>query len=73
MSRKLWTKMWKEWRQQYPDQLALHSNDLNIHETTSYINTCQTQSKVFNFLCLPRETSENLFKFESLAHLKVAV
>ena len=34
---------------------------------------CLTQSEVYNFLCLPRGTSESLFKVESLAHLKVGV
>ena len=37
----------------------------------SYIIICQTQTEVYNFLYLPRETSENIFKVESLAHLKV--
>ena len=71
----------KEWEQQYSDQLALHFNDLSIHGTAlqykvskaSYITICLTQSEVYNFLCLPRGTSENLFKVESLAHLKVGL
>ena len=71
----------KEWEQQYSDQLALHFNGLSIHEIAlqykaskaSYITVCQTQSEDYNFLCLPRGTSENLFKVESLAHLKVGV
>ena len=37
----------------------------------SYINICQTQREVYNFLCLPQGTAENIFKVESLAHLKV--
>ena len=37
----------------------------------SYISICQTQSEVYNFLYLPRGTSENIFKVESLAQLKV--
>ena len=37
----------------------------------SYINICQTQSEVYNFLYLPRGNSENIFKVESLVHLKV--
>ena len=70
----------KEWEQQYSDQLALHFNDLSIGTAlqykvskASYITICLTQSEVYNFLCLPRGTSENLFKVESLAHLKVGV
>ena len=57
--------------------LTLHFNDFNIYETVikiskaSYINVCQTQSEVYNSLYLPRVTSENIFKVESLAHLKV--
>ena len=70
-----------EWEQQYSDQLALYFNDLSIHEAAfqykvskaSYITMCLTQSEVYNFLCLPRGTSESLFKVESLAHLKVGV
>ena len=71
----------KEWEQQYSDQLALHFNDLSIHGTAlqykvskaSYVTICLTLSEVYNFLCLPRGTSENLFKVESLAHLKVGL
>ena len=36
-----------------------------------YINIYQTESEVYNFIYLPRGTSENIFKVESLAHLKV--
>ena len=37
----------------------------------SYISICQTQREVYNFLYLPQETSENIFKVESWAYLKV--
>ena len=36
-----------------------------------YINICQTQSQVYNFILFTRGTSENIFKVESLAPLKV--
>ena len=37
----------------------------------SYINICQTQSKVYNLLYLPQGTSDNIFKVQSLAYIKV--
>ena len=68
--------MWEELEQRYSDHLPPHFNDLNIsiHQTACknkakpYEYVSNYKAKFVTFVIWARETLENIFKVETLAH-----